>query len=64
MLAERSVEYVLVDGIAVPYKPQIEPLYDELANHLTDTDMAEVKSIVDEIQQRIERFERRFRDVE
>ncbi len=46
------------------YKPQIEPLYDELADHLTDTDMAEVKSIVDEIQQPIKRFERRFRDVE
>jgi hypothetical protein len=53
-----------VAALLQAYKPEIEPFYAELANHLSDTDMAGVKSVVDEIQQRIERFERRFRNVE
>ncbi|HEX6289344.1 MAG TPA: hypothetical protein VFZ66_09150 [Herpetosiphonaceae bacterium] len=39
------------------YKPQVEPLFAELAAHLSPTDLDEVRNIVAEIQQRIARFE-------
>ena len=42
------------------YRPQLDPLFDELAHHLSDTDLAEVRNIVAEIQQRIERFGKGF----
>jgi len=38
------------------YRPQLQPLFDELAHHLSATDLAAVRAVVGEIQQRIERF--------
>jgi hypothetical protein len=46
------------------YRPDIEPLYTELSEHVSETDMLEVKTIVGEIQQRIDRFGQRFQDLE
>ena len=42
------------------YRPQLDPLFDELAHHLSETDLAEVRNIVAEIRQRIERFGKGF----
>lgn len=39
------------------YKPPMEPLFQELASHLTPTDLASVRDIVTNIQQRIARFD-------
>jgi hypothetical protein len=41
------------------YKPPIEPLLDELFLFLSESDIAQVKQIASEIQQRISRFEER-----
>lgn len=41
------------------YRPAMEPLLAELADHLGATDLAAVRKIVDEIEERIERFDRR-----
>jgi hypothetical protein len=41
------------------YNPPIEPLLDELALYLSDSEMAQVKRIVIEIRDRISRFEER-----
>jgi hypothetical protein len=41
------------------YHPPSEPLLDELALYLSDSDMKQVKQIAGEIQQRISRFEER-----
>jgi len=41
------------------YNPPIEPLLDELARYLSESDATQVKQIVNEIQQRISRFEER-----
>jgi hypothetical protein len=38
------------------YRPQLEPLFGELAHHLNGTDLTAVRKVVAEIQQRIERF--------
>ena len=40
------------------YRPQLEPLFAELAHHLSDSDLAAVREVVAEIQQRIERFDK------
>ena len=40
------------------YRPQLEPLFAELARHLSDSDLAAVREVVAEIQQRIERFDK------
>ena len=40
------------------YVPPLEPLLDELKDHLSPTDQAAVRGIVAEIGQRIERFQR------
>ncbi|MBI4770660.1 MAG: hypothetical protein HY784_09710 [Chloroflexi bacterium] len=40
------------------YRPAMEPLFGELAWHLSETDLAEVRSIVAEIRARMERFDR------
>lgn len=53
-----------VAALLQAYSPDIEPLYTELSKHLSETDMLEVKTIVGEIQQRIERFGQRFQDPE
>lgn len=42
------------------YRPELDPLFDELAHHLNEADLAEVRSIVAEIRQRIERFGKGF----
>jgi hypothetical protein len=41
------------------HNPQIEPLLDELSRYLSESDISQVKQIVNEIQQRISRFEER-----
>ncbi len=38
------------------YRPALEPLFEELSNHLNETDLAAVREVVGDIQQRIERF--------
>ena len=41
------------------YRPPIEPLFEEVKEHLSATDLASLRKIVGEIQERIERFDRR-----
>lgn len=41
------------------YRPPVEPLFEQLQPHLSATDLAAVRRIVEEIQERIERFDRR-----
>jgi hypothetical protein len=41
------------------YQPALEPLLDELAAHLSETDLAAVRETIAEIEQRIERFTQR-----
>jgi len=38
------------------YHPALEPLLNELARYLSETDMAAVREVIAEIQQRLERF--------
>jgi hypothetical protein len=40
------------------YRPPVEPLITELARHVSETDLAAVRGILADIQQRIDRFER------
>lgn len=40
------------------YRPDLEPLFEELSRHVSETDLASVREIVAEIGQRIERFEK------
>jgi hypothetical protein len=40
------------------YRPELTPLFEELANYLSATDVKAVRDIVDEIQLRIERFDK------
>lgn len=42
------------------YHPDLGPLFDELARHLSDSDVASLRDIVTEIQQRIDRFHQGF----
>jgi len=44
------------------HNPPVEPLLAELASYLSESDMAEVKQIIGEIQRRISRFEERSED--
>lgn len=41
------------------HHPPIEPLLEELTLYLNDSDIAQVKQMVNEIQKRISRFEER-----
>jgi len=41
------------------YHPAREPLFEELARHLSETDLAELWAIMAEIEQRIARFEKK-----
>jgi hypothetical protein len=41
------------------HNPPIEPLLDELASYLSESDLSQVRQILSEIQQRITRFEKR-----
>lgn len=43
------------------YRSDLESLFEELAPHLSDTDLAAVREIVAEIEQRIERFGKGFK---
>ena len=43
------------------HEVDLEPLFDELGGHLSDTNLAEVTSIIEEITDRLERFQRRNR---
>jgi predicted nucleotidyltransferase len=38
------------------YRPSLESLFEELSQHLSETDLAAVREVVADIQQRIERF--------
>jgi hypothetical protein len=40
------------------YRPDLSHLFEELSHHFSETDLAAVRDIIAEIQQRIERFER------
>lgn len=42
------------------YRPQLEPLLNELARHFSDTDLAAVREAIAEIRGRIERFNKSF----
>jgi len=42
------------------HQPQVEPIFTELAEHVSATDLREVRAIVDGIQQRIAASKRRF----
>ncbi len=42
------------------YHPQLAPLFDVLAHHVSHTDLCAVREIIGEIQQRIERFGKGF----
>src|SRR5215213_961856 len=41
------------------HKPALQPILDVLTNYLSQTDMAQVRQITEEIQQRLERFRER-----
>jgi len=41
------------------YRPPVEPLFEELKDHLGATDLSSLRKIAREIQERIERFDRR-----
>lgn len=41
------------------YRPRVGPLIEELSEHLSPTDLSALRDILDEILQRIERFQRR-----
>lgn len=41
------------------YRPPVEPLFEELQEHLSATDLVSLHKILGEIQERIERFDRR-----
>ena len=40
------------------YQPDLEPLFEELTSHLSQTDQQELRNIVAELRQRIQRFDR------
>lgn len=46
------------DILTLPYRYRIDlqPLFKELEGHLSDTDLASLGKITDELRQRIERF--------
>jgi predicted nucleotidyltransferase len=54
-LYENDVATLLHD-----YRPDVEPLFAELAHHVSETDLASLREIVANIKQRIERFGKEF----
>ena len=42
------------------YRPNLEPLFNELAQHLSETDLTAIQQIVTEIEQRLDRFNTGF----
>jgi len=49
-----------ISALIYTYRPEVEPLMQELAQHLSKTDLTAVREIVSEIKQRIERFGKAF----
>ena len=56
-LYENDVATLLHD-----YQPDLEPLFEQLAGHVSETDLASLRGIVAEIQQRIARFGKGFEE--
>jgi hypothetical protein len=46
-----------IAALVQAYRPAAGPLLEQLAQHLSRTDLAEVESILGDIQRRIERFD-------
>lgn len=47
-----------VAALLEAYEPDLKPLFEVLSNHLSPTDLASVREIVREIEQRLTRFRR------
>lgn len=45
-----------IASLIYSFKPELEPLFLELSNHLNETDMGEVRRIVADVEARIDRF--------
>lgn len=43
------------------YRPPVEPLLDELTQHLSESDMRELRAILHDIQRRVQRFDQQDR---
>ena len=56
-LYERDIA-MLIRG----YRPDLEPLFEELSLHVLESDLAEVRNIVGEIEDRLDRAKNRFQD--
>ena len=56
-LYERDIA-MLIRG----FQPDLEPLFEELSGHVLASDLAEVRDIVDEILDRLDRAKKRFQD--
>lgn len=54
-LYENDIATLLYD-----YRPQLDPLFEELANYVSDADLRSLREIVAEIEQRIQRFGKGF----
>ncbi len=55
-LYERDIAMLLRE-----FRPDLDPIYQELAKHLLESDLGEVRDIVAEIEQRLDKAEHRFR---
>ena len=44
------------------FQPALDPIFRELGRHLLETDVTEIRNIVREIEERLERTQKRFRD--
>ena len=44
------------------FRPDLSPILEELEKHLLETDVAEIRDIVREIEERLERTQKRFRN--
>jgi hypothetical protein len=67
LLEERDIDYVLVGGIAMlirDFGTNMAPLFEELATHLAESDVRELRNIVREIEDRIARSRQRFGDIQ
>lgn len=57
-LYENDIATLLYD-----YRPQLDPLFEELANYVSDADLISLREIAAEIEQRIQRFGKGFENV-
>ncbi len=55
LLQQRRIAYLLVGGVAV--LRYVEPLFERLAPHLLASDLRELRAIVNDIHQRLARFD-------